>query len=58
MLGGSCEGGLCDALLAAGALDGEGGGVALAAGLTLAVTLGWLQVAPGAAQEMLPQIME
>lgn len=55
-----CRRCLCDAPLTAGALDNKCWGDALVAGVEfrLAVALGWLEVASGAAQKALPEILE
>ena len=56
----SCGGSLCDAPLAARALDDKGGGVALVAGVkvTLTAALGRLEVVSRTAQKVLPKILE
>lgn len=56
----SCGGGLCDAPLTAGALDGKVGGDALVAGVKvgLAGALGRLEVTRRAAQKGLPELLE
>lgn len=55
-----CRGSLCDAPLTACALNGKVWGDALVTGVkvTLTVALGWLEVASGTAQTILPQILE
>lgn len=55
-----CGGGLSDAPLAAGAFDDVRGGVALAAGVlvALAAALGRLQVVRRAAEQRLAQVVE
>lgn len=56
----SCGGGLREAPLAARALDGKVRGDALVAGVKVALAgaLGRLEVARGAAQEGLPEVLE
>lgn len=55
-----CGGSLCDTPLTASALNGKGWGVALVTGVkvTLTAALGWLEVASGTAQKVLPKILE